>query len=237
MARGQLCHHFFFYILFLLFLLSKIFHASTVEGVSFSVALTAAQEESLADAIRTDSLGIVPLLCQIDGSKATAQEASDLRMIQGAIARAGGMARLNASVMDMLRAWLRRALRRAQAQRAPEGVWEHDEEMIAYQSCVAVLLGALGHHSDALALRERIVGACRATLGEDHLGTVDSLANLAVRLSLTLFFSLALDIAYHGEAPFLLPSIFHADESSPPAASPMSASTPRRSRSTSKCWC
>ncbi len=92
----------------------KIFHASTVEGVSFSVALTATQEESLADAIRTDSLGIVPLLCQIDGSKATAQEASDLRMIQGAIARAGGMARLNASVMNMLRAWLLRALRKAQ---------------------------------------------------------------------------------------------------------------------------
>jgi hypothetical protein len=156
-----------------------------VEGVSFSVALTAEQEQSLARAVRDSPAAIVPVLCRIDGIKAQAQEASDLQMIQGAIAQAGGMDKLNGSVMRMLRTWLLDVLRKAQAQWAPEDAWEKNQDMILFQSNAAIFLAELGQHYDSLVLQKRVWSALKITAGVDHPITINIMHNLACRFGIT----------------------------------------------------
>ena len=62
----------------------EVFNARNT-GAKFDIALSPAEEASLAEAVRVKCLEIAPALCQIDARHATASQPADQMMIFNAI--------------------------------------------------------------------------------------------------------------------------------------------------------
>lgn len=162
----------------------EIFHASQASdpfvNTAFDVAVSKEQEAALADAIAEGGSAIMPLLSEIDCSKAQARLEEDRAMIMAAIDSGPGMTEINASVLDQMRTWLTGAVERVMAQRAPAPGWVRDKTQIDFRRHVAVLLSAAGYNQESLTMRREVLAACVSLHGNEAPETLRALNALGV---------------------------------------------------------
>lgn len=149
-----------------------------------SLALTAADERSLLDALSQPGFGAraAALFRAVDLRSARSEVPEDALGIRAAVAEALGAAALNSAVAERLRAWLADHASRALASLPPADAAGRPRGCSALISNLALLLRELGKAGRAADLLREAVDARREHLGAAHEETLAAATDLASAL-------------------------------------------------------
>jgi hypothetical protein len=134
-------------------------------GGEFAVAMTADERARFLQGIRADSGEYYKMLGTVNAEASDCSRPSDRASILDGIRGSVGFAKLSRMVFVVLEEWMEGQLRAQVASREETG---EEKEAMAWTATLASMLADQGRHSDALAMRERVLESRRRVLPENH---------------------------------------------------------------------
>ena len=134
-------------------------------GGEFAVAMTADERLRFLKGIREDSKEYYRMLGTVNAETSDCSKPSDRESIHDDIRRSVGFATLSRMVFGVLEEWMEGQLRAQVASCEETG---EDEEAMRWTATLASVLSDQGRHSDALAMKERVLEFRRRVLPENH---------------------------------------------------------------------
>ena len=129
------------------------------------MAMTADERARFLHGIRANHGEYYKMLGTVNAEASDCSRPSDRASILDGIRGSVGFAKLSRMVFGVLEEWMEGQLRAQVASCEKSG---EDEEAMAWTATLASMLAAQGRHSDALAMRERVLEFRRRVLPENH---------------------------------------------------------------------
>jgi hypothetical protein len=134
-------------------------------GGEFAVAMTADERARFLQGIRHNHGEYYKMLGAVNAEASDCSRPTDRASILDGIRGSVGFAKLSRMVFEVLEEWMEGQLREQVA--SCEGKGE-DEEAMRWTTTLAIVLSDQGRHSDALAMRERVLEFFRRVLPDNH---------------------------------------------------------------------
>ena len=134
-------------------------------GGEFAVAMTAEERLLFLRGIHTDFKEYYKMLGTVNAETSECSRPDDRASIHDGIRSSVGFGKLSRMVFGVLEEWMEGQLRAQVASCEETG---EEKEAMAWTTTLAIVLADQGRHSDALAMRERVLEFMRRVLPENH---------------------------------------------------------------------